>query len=153
MDQMTTNHIQPGTILMADGTLLPSSVQCEGEPFTPGWSRIKNLDSNGIDRALGRAGWSFFYLAGGIRARVFGGDAGPATVKGVKRIIAGLKTNRFNCLEITQVAVKSILGFRYVIVDAYSRHIQASLFLSTEHEPVKDTVSKNGSSDSAATVK
>jgi hypothetical protein len=142
METMTTSSIRPGTILMAEGTLLPSSVQCKGELFTPGWSRIKNLDSDGIDRAIGRVGWSFFYLAGRFRTRVFGADTGPAAVKGVKRIIAGLKTERFNCLEITQVATKSIFGFPYVIVDAYSRHIQASLFLTTNQELVKDTVSK-----------
>jgi hypothetical protein len=116
--------IKTGAILMAEGTLLPDSLQYEGESFTPGWSWVKNHDSNGMDHIIGRAGWSFFYIAGGIEMIAFGADEKQAAGKAIKRIIASLKAKNFNCLEITHVAAKRFLGLPYVSVSAHSRHVQ-----------------------------
>jgi hypothetical protein len=118
--------IKTGAILMAEGTLLPASLECEGESFTPGWSWVKNHDSNGMDRLIGQAGWSFFYIAGGIEMIAFGADEKQVAGKAIKRIIASLKAKNFNCLEITHVAAKRFLGLPYVRVSAHSRHVQKS---------------------------
>ena len=59
----------------------------------------------------------------------YGADQERATDKALKRILASLKTQRFNCLEITQVTAKRFLGLPYVSVSAHSRHIQAGLVL------------------------
>jgi hypothetical protein len=40
-----------------------------------------------------------------------------------------MKSDRFNCLEISRVAAKSFLGLPYVTVAAHQRHIQEGLFL------------------------
>ena len=82
-----------------------------------------------MDRLIGRAGWNFFYIAGGIEMIAYGADQERATDKALKRILASLKTQRFNCLEITQVTAKRFLGLPYVSVSAHSRHIQAGLVL------------------------
>lgn len=126
---------------MAEGTRLPGSLRWEGEPFSPGWKRVKNLDSNEIDRALGREGWSFFYLAGVIEMRAFGSDTDQAIGKAIRRIIGSVKTKSYNCLEITQVAAKRTLGFPYVNVSAHPRHIQAGLFLFEDEKPAQATSS------------
>jgi hypothetical protein len=131
-----TDQIKSGDLLLAAGTLLPVSMQTpeqyEGVSFTPGWNWIKNLDSNGLDRLLGKAGWNFFYLAGGIEMIAFGADQERATGKALKRIIASLKAKNFNCLEITQVTAKRFLGWPYVSVSAHSRHVQKSRVLFAE---------------------
>ena len=44
-------------------------------------------------------------------------------------MLARLKSEKFNSLEITRVASKRFLGVPYVSVSARSRHIQESLFL------------------------
>jgi hypothetical protein len=124
--------IKTGTVLIAQGTLLPASLECEGELFTPGWNWVKNLDSNGIDRIIGQAGWSFFYIAGGVEMIAFGADKKQATGKAIRRIIASLKAKNFNCLEITHVAAKRFLGLPYVSVSAHSRHVQKGRTLFTD---------------------
>jgi len=40
-----------------------------------------------------------------------------------------MKSDRFNCLEISRVAVKSFLGLPYVTVAGHARHIQESIYL------------------------
>ena len=122
--------IKTGTILIAEGALLPESLPLESEPYAYGWRLVNNLDSNGLDQIIRQAGWNFFYIAGVIETNVFGSDEKKTTRKAVKRIIANLKSKNFNCLEITRVATKRLLGLTYISVSAHSRHIQKSQALS-----------------------
>ena len=127
--EIITDAIKSGTLLIAEGALLPAALQCESEPFAIGWGQVKNMDSNEMDHSIRLAGWNFFYIAGGIEMIAFGADEKQATGKALRRIVASLKAPNFNCLEITRVAVKRFLGLPYVVVSAHSRHIQAGLVL------------------------
>ncbi len=121
--------IKTGTTLIKDGTFLPDALQFESEPCATGWRLVKNLDGYGLGRKIHEAGWTFFYLAGEIKATVFG-FAGQKAVRGaVKRILAKLQSEKFNSLEITRVASKRFLGVPYASVSAHLRHIQESPFL------------------------
>ena len=121
--------IKTGTILIKEGTLLPEVLRFESEPCAPGWRLVKNLDGYGLDRKIHEAGWTFFCLAGEIKATVFGFDEQKRVRGAVKRILANLKSEKFNSLEITRVATKRFLGVPYASVSARSRHIQESMFL------------------------
>jgi len=121
--------IKTGAILIKEGTLLPEALRFESEPCAPGWGLVKNLDGYGLDRKIHEAGWTFFCVAGEIRATVFGFEGQKAVRRAVKRILANLKSEKFNSLEITRVASKRFLGVPYASVSARSRHIQESLFL------------------------
>ncbi len=122
--------IKTGTILIKDGTFLPDALQFESEPCAPGWRLVKNLDGYELGRKIHEAGWTFFCLAGEIKATVFGFEGQKAVRRAVKRILAKLKSERFNSLEITRVASKRFLGVPYASVITRSRHIQESVFLS-----------------------
>jgi hypothetical protein len=121
--------IKTGTILIKDGTFLPDALQFESEPCATGWRLVKNLDGYGLGRKIHEAGWTFFCLAGEIKATVFGFDGQKTVRRAVKRILANLKSEKFNGLEITQVVTKRFLGLPYASVSAHSRHIQESAFL------------------------
>ncbi len=108
---------------------MPEALRFETEPCAPGWRLVKNLDGYGLDRKIHEAGWIFFYLAGEIEATVFGLDGQKTVRRAVKRILANLKSEKFNSLEITRVASKRFLGVPYASVSAHSRHIQESAFL------------------------
>lgn len=140
-----TDKIRTGAFLLAEGTLLPPSMnssgpgagqpseeQYAGESFMPGWHWLKNLDSKELERLISQAGWSFFYLAGGIEMSAFGADRERATNRALKRIITSLQAKNFNCLEITKVTAKSFLGWPYVSISAHSRHVQKGNLLSTD---------------------
>jgi hypothetical protein len=124
-----TDTIKTGTILIAEGAILPESLLFESEPYAYGWRLVKKLDSNGFHQIIGQAGWNFFYIAGNIETNAFGSNAKKTTRRAIKHAIAKLKAKNFNCLEITQVTAKRFLGLPYVRVSAHSRHIQQSLVL------------------------
>jgi hypothetical protein len=121
--------IKTGTILIKDGTFLPDALRFESEPCATGWRLVKDLDGNGLHRKINEAEWTFFCLAGDIKATIFGFDGQKTVRRAVKRILANLKSSKCNSLEITRVASKSFLGVPYVSVSACSRHIQESLYL------------------------
>jgi len=124
--------IKSGTILITEGALLPETMLFESEPYAYGWRLVENIDSNGLDQIIRQAGWNFFYIAGVIEANVFGSDEKKTTRKAIKRVVANLKSKKFNCLEITRVATKRSLGLIHVSVSAQSRHIQEGEALSGE---------------------
>ena len=123
------DKIKTGTILIEEGALLPESLQFESDPYSDGWRSVNNLDGCGLGRKIREAGWTFFYMAGEIKASVFGFDREKALRRAVNRVLANLKSEKFNCLEITRVAAKRFLGLPYVTVSAHPRHIQQSIFL------------------------
>ena len=121
--------IKTGTILIKDGTFLPDALRLESEPCATGWRLVKNLAGYGLGRKIHEAGWTFFCVAGEIKATVFGFDGQKTVRRAVKRILTNLKSEKFNGLEITQVEAKRFLGLPYASVCAHSRHIQESMFL------------------------
>ena len=123
------DKIKVGAILIEDGALLPESLWLESEQCLNGWRRVKNLDGYGLDRRVREAGWTFFSLAGEIKASVFGFDLDKTMHRAITQLLANLKSDKLNCLEITQVVWKRFLGLPYVSVSAHSRHIQKSMVL------------------------
>ena len=122
-----SDTIKTGTILIKEGTLLPEAVRFDSECSVPGWKLVKDLDRCELDREIREAGWTFFCLAGEIRATVFGIDEEKMVRRTIEEILARLKSEKFNSLEITRVASeasKRFLGVRYVTVSAQSQHIQ-----------------------------
>jgi len=127
-----THEITTGTVLIKDNSLLPKELKFESGPCVPGWSLVNDFDGYGLDREIEKTGWTFFCLAGEIRATVFGIDRQKMLRRAIERILANPKLEKFNSLEITRVASVGSERFplvRYVTVSAQARHIQKSLFL------------------------
>jgi hypothetical protein len=112
----------------------------ESERFLPGWRIVKNLDRQALTREIEGARWNFFYLAGEIRATVFGREGLGTLRRAVKRILAKQEGQsfRFNSLEITKIASKWFLGIPLLRVTAYSWHIQLGIALI----PAKDVLQR-----------
>ena len=126
--------IGSGTILIKEGTHLPKTLWLDGESFVAGWTQVNDLDGHGLDRRIRESGWTFFYLAGEIKKTIFGFDAQKTVPKAVKGILASLKREKFNSLEITQVVSKHILGVPCTQVCAHTRHVQKSIFLFRDED-------------------
>ena len=127
-----SNEIQNGTILIAQGTWLPGSIQMEDQAYVQGWQIARRLDQNGLLRLNRLAGWKLFSFDTTIERRVFGFDGNQAIQKAIRRIVATIRAKSFNCLEIEQVERRRCLGFPYVLVSAHSWHIQASSALMSD---------------------
>lgn len=127
-EKVMADQINMGTIFIEEGTPLPDSLKFESEPYSNGWRSVKNLNGYGLDRKIREVGWTFFDLAQ-IKASVFGFDREKAARRALNRVLANAKEEKFNSLEVTQVAAKRFLGLPYVTVSAHVRHIQESMFL------------------------
>jgi len=125
-----TDGIKAGTILIKQGTPMPESLLLESEPYSRGWTSVKNLDRYELAGKINKEGWTFFYMAGTIKAAAFGFDRQKTLRAALKRIIANVTFEKCNSLEITEVTSKSFLKVPYVSVSAHSRHIQKSLVFS-----------------------
>src|SRR5258708_20617604 len=84
-----------GTVLIKEGTPLPTLRSMESEQFSPGWRIVKNLDRQALTREIEGANWSFFYLAGEIRTIVFGRGGLGTLRRAVKPILDKQEGQRF----------------------------------------------------------
>ena len=125
-----SDKIKTGTILIKEGALLPEALLFESEPYLKGWRLVKNLDSRGLDRRIREVGWTFFFMAGEVPATAVGFALEKTVRRAMRKVIASMKSDRLNCLEIVQVAEKRFLGLPYVTVSTHPRHIQERMFLS-----------------------
>jgi hypothetical protein len=129
-----TDALKTGTILIEKGALMPESVLLQSRPYSSGWTALSNLDLNQLDTAISKAGWTFFFMAGEIKISAFGFDREGAVRRAVKQVIANVESHKCNCVEITDVSLRSFLGMPYANVSAHSRHIQeSSAFTSDSH--------------------
>jgi hypothetical protein len=121
--------IKAGTILIKEGTLFPEALRLESTSYSPGWRSVTGLDGYAMDRKTHDAGWTFFYLAGESRATVFGHEGQETVRRAIKRILSGLKSEKFNSLEVTRVTFKHFLGMPYATVSFHMRNMQEGMFL------------------------
>jgi hypothetical protein len=121
-----TDRIGVGTMLLEDGTAVPESLVVETTAYLPSWSSVLGVSSSQLGRQIEAAGWTFFYMAGEINRSGFGLNDQFRTDRALTRVIAAVKDESCNCLEITKLRRGSFLGVPYTSITAHARHIQKS---------------------------
>jgi hypothetical protein len=118
------------TILIKEGTTLPSGVSIQTDGFLRGWRIVNSPDRATLARSIETADWRFFYLAGEMTATVFGRDRIVALRRAVKSVLYKYDIQKFNCLEVTRFVSGRFLGIiPFTRVAIHSHHIQESLCL------------------------
>ena len=126
-----SQSLNAGTFLIARGTPLPPAWRLEDDSVASGWSRLANIfDSHQLDKELVAAGWTFFLMAGAITTTAFGLSRPRMLDAALAQLIAAVRLQRCNCLEIDDVRMRSFLGIPYISISAHSRHIQKGLVFS-----------------------
>jgi len=121
-----TDTITVGSILVEEGTYLPKSLLLQSDSNSNGWAALRDARSM-FEKTIQEAGWTFFFMAGEIKATVFGFDRQKALRTALKRLIADVKSQHCNSIEITRVIAKSFLKVPYVSVSALPRHLQKGM--------------------------
>src|ERR1700691_3710227 len=140
------HKIATGAILIKDGALLPKEMRFESEPCVLGWAVVTDIDRRGLDREIQKIGWTFFSLAGEVKATVFGIDRQKMLRRAIERILARGTHDRFNSLEITQVTSTGSERFplvHYATVSDQWRHIQQSLIPDRAEDTPKPRAAEN----------
>ena len=123
--------VQAGTILMKEWPGLPQILGLETEPSFGDWSLVKVMNGFALDRQIHAAGWTFFFMAAEVKAMFFGSLGVAKVQSALKRILAKVKPQHFNGLEVTAIVSRHFLGVPYVTVFAHSRHLQHSCNLDS----------------------
>lgn len=118
--------VQAGTILIEDQPLMAHVLGLGCEPYFGDWGVPKGLDSFTLDRKIHAAGWNFFFMAAEVKAMFFGALNAENIQKALKRIVAKVRPENYNAVEITSIVGTHFLGVPYTVVSAHSRHIQQS---------------------------
>src|SRR5689334_7149686 len=116
-----TDPITAGSILVEDGIHLPDALHLGND--SNGWAAVNDTRS-AFDTAIHKAGLTFFFMAGEIKATVFGFDSQMALRAALKKLVRNAESQHCNGIEITRVTGKSFLRFPYVTVSAHTRHLQ-----------------------------
>jgi hypothetical protein len=125
--------ITPGAIFIQNGTLLPEPLRLGTDSQTAGWALVSNsLDHHELEHKLSTGGWTFFYMAGAIRTTVFGFDRAKMLHSALKQLLANVKLQKCNCLEIDDITTRSFLGMPYVSVSGHTRHIQQGVLFESQ---------------------
>lgn len=89
------------------------------------------IDAFALERQVHAAGWNFFFMATEVKTMFFGFLGEQKIQSALKRILAKVKLQQFNSLEVTEITARRFLGVPYVIVSAHSRHMQQSCNLDS----------------------
>jgi hypothetical protein len=116
--------VKNGTLIIAEGTPLPDSGKITSEPFSQGWRMITNLRGQGLDRHFSQMGWTVFQKATPLSAYSLGFGERQAVLKAFHKILRDSGAKKFNCLEVTSLVKKSVMGVTYVGMSARARNIQ-----------------------------
>src|SRR5438105_874052 len=129
-----TDTITAGSILVEECTHLPKSLLLQSESNSSGWAGIKDSRLT-FEKAIHEAGWTFFFMAGEIKVTVFGFDRQKALRAAMKQLIADVKSQHCNSIEITRVVAKSFLSLPYLSISAHPRHLQKGMLFSANGGP------------------
>jgi len=124
-----TPTLRVGTILIEERPLIMKFLGLESEPCSGKWSVVNALDGFALDRKVHAAGWNFLFMAAEVKVTFFGALGRAKIQNALQRILAKVRPQSFNCLEITGIVAKRFLGMSYATVSAHPRHIQASCYL------------------------
>src|SRR5437016_3615669 len=104
--QCVTDAIGAGSILIAAGAHLPDSILRRLDTHSCGWSAVTGGRS-AFEEQVEKAGLTFFFMAGEIQATVFDFDRQKALRGALRSLIANVKSQRCNSIEITRITGKS----------------------------------------------
>ena len=123
--------VEVGTILMREWPGMPTLIGVESEPLFEGWSTVKVQDTSPLDRKMRAVGWNFFFMATEVKAMFFGSLSATKIQSALRRILAKVRPQHFNGLEVTELVARHFLGVPYVTMSAHSRHLQQSCNLDS----------------------
>jgi hypothetical protein len=126
-----SSTIQVDSILMKECPQTTQLLGLETEPCSGEWNLLTIPDGSALDKKINAAGWNFFFLAEEVKVMFFGSVGAAKMQNALKRILAKVKVQHFNSLQVTAIVARNFFGVPYVTVSAHSRHIQQGCYLDS----------------------
>lgn len=120
--------IHAGTVFLEKSAARPNCFRPAGEACPEDWTSISPSLSPLAEQAeLASTGWTFFFMGRPITTRVYGFDGIKALATALERLVAMVREQGCNGLQIDTVVNSSYLGVPSVTVSAHPRHIQKGM--------------------------
>lgn len=120
--------VQAGSILVDLNAGPPKSLLLGNQSLPSGWGLIED-PSCVTGKEMTDAGWNLFFLAGEIKATVFGMNRSDAVRAALNRLIRKVKSEKCNSFEVARVSESSFLGISRVSIYGHLRHLQKGRLL------------------------
>lgn len=128
--------IAPGNLYMERDAPRPRVFQAQDDAHQSGWVPVKlNTTSRELDTELSKFGWTFFFMANVIRKSALAVDRDKGITAALKRVIAQVREDGCNSLQIEAIEAHSWFGISRVTVSAHPRHLQKGLSFSPHSKP------------------
>ena len=123
--------ITTGDLLIERDALRPPCFEVEADSHPNAWIFIKQtLTPQQLEKELSATGWTFFFMAGPIRATACGINREKAVYAALNRAIKAVRQPGCNCLQIETLEMLSFLGVPYVSLSVRPRHIQKGMLFA-----------------------
>jgi hypothetical protein len=122
---------ETGSILLASGSPMPPSLVLQADSFLNGWGVVENSGAR-VEQQMLDAGWTFFFMAGELRATAFGFDDTRTLSRALSRLAALVRTLGCNSFEVAQISQRSFFGGSQVSVSGHARHLQEGHLMFSE---------------------
>jgi hypothetical protein len=128
--------ITPGDLFMERDAARPKIFQIQDDAHRTGWYRVQHhLTAHELDVELSNLGWTFFFMANVIRKSALAFDPEKGASSALKRVMASVRADGCNSLQMQAVETHSFLGIPYIRVSAHPRHLQRSGVFSRHLQP------------------
>ena len=117
-------EIKPGTMFLQSGTDIPESVSVDHSHSTKGWASIESSISRQFRQDLHSAGWTFFNMGVEIEVTVVGFNKQKLEDRAAQKLIDIVKSQDYNCVQVTQIRNKGWLGTTTLTLNAQARQVQ-----------------------------
>jgi hypothetical protein len=122
-------RLEVGSKLVEQGAHLPRVLELNSLNFLDCWRVMSCRDRRTFFDQVDASGWHLFFIGGRLNTVSLGTNREDAIRRGVKRLAARVRSDSYNCMEITEISTRRFLGIPYVFIAADMLHIQHGFIL------------------------
>ena len=125
-------RLEVGCKLVEQGAPLPSVLELNSHTFGEHWRLMLSRDRGTFFDRVAASGWHLFFIAERLNTVALGTNREDAVRRGVKRLAAQVRSESYNCMEITEITTRHCCGIPYVFITADMLHIQRGFVLDRQ---------------------
>lgn len=124
-------NLQVGSKLVEVGTPLPQVLEENSTKFLHHWRVMMSTSRETFFNQVAASGWHLLFVADRLNTVSVGVNRDDALQRGVRRLAARVRSESYNCLEVTDIKTRHFLGIPYLYIAADMLHIQQGFVLDS----------------------
>jgi hypothetical protein len=122
-------NLQVGSKLVELGIALPQVLEENSTKFLDNWRVMMSISRETLFNQVAASGWNIFFIADRLNTVSIGINRDHALQRGVRQLAARVRSESYNCLEVTEIKTRHFMGIPYLYIAADMLHIQQGFML------------------------